>query len=204
METVVNSQFIGLTQKCTDKLESCCNRRWITKSYDYSLAHEWISVFINTTVRLVKIEFQYLDILKDSFLACSLFFIVGGTQAISEFPTNFSIVVVLCLLSSVVGPVLLATLHLVVHNPFLILPMTPHKKRAIWKKVLMIAICSVLSIFNPIFLVNAYESAKEKTRVMARNMDREVISQMRHARAIKDQWVSFIQIELGEYNYLQF
>ena len=48
------------------------------------------------------------------------------------------------------------------------------------------------------------ESAKEKTRVMARNMDREVISQMRHARAIKDQWVSFIQIELGEYNYLQF
>ena len=68
----------------------------------------------------------------------------------------------------------------------------------------MIATCSVLSIFNPIFLVNAYESAKEKTRVMARNMDREVISQMRHARAIKDQWVSFIQIELGEYNYLQF
>ena len=199
METVVNSQFKGLTKKCTDKLESCCKRRWITKSYDYSIAHEWMSVIINTTVRLVKIEFQYLDILKDFFLACSLFLIVGGTKAIIEFPTNFSIVVVLCLLSSVIGPVFFATLHLVVHNPFLIFPKATHKNRAIWKKVLMISICCLLSIFNPIFLVNAYESAKERTRVMARYMDRKVILQMRHARAIKDQWVSFIQIELGEY-----
>ena len=158
-----------------------------------------LQIYINTTVRLVRIEFQYLDILKDSFLACSLFFIVGGTQAISEFPTNFSIVVVICLLSSVVWPVLLATLHLVVHNPFLIFPMTTHKKRAIWKKVLMISTCCVLSIFNPIFLLNSYESAKEKTRAMARDMDRKVLLQMRHARAIKDQWVSFIQIELGKY-----
>ena len=62
----------------------------------------------------------------------------------------------------------------------------------------MIVACCLFSIVNPLLMVNAYEGAKEKTRRMAKAMDRKVILQMRHARAIKDQWVTFVKIELGK------
>ena len=62
----------------------------------------------------------------------------------------------------------------------------------------MIVACCLFSIVNPLLMVNAYEGAKEKTRQMAKAMDRKVILQMRHARAIKDQWATFVKIELGK------
>ena len=63
---------------------------------------------------------------------------------------------------------------------------------------MMILGCFLLSAFNPIFLMSAYEGAKEKTRIMARRLDENVIHQMRHTRAIQTLWVSFIKIELGK------
>ena len=156
----------------------------------------WLTDLLNTIMRLVKIELQYLDVVKDSFLTYSLYKIVGGHQAIWDFPTEFSIVVVLCLAASVVVPVVFATLHLVVHNPFLIVT-TSDKQQTGWRRAAMTLVCFFLSLLNPILLVNNYERAKEKTRKMARAMDKNTVQQIKKTKEIKEQWTSFVRIEHG-------
>ena len=195
MQTVIESKFKGLTEKTIEFLESCCGR-WITISLDYIRAHEWLTDLLNTIKRLVKIELQYLDIVKDSFLTYSLYRIVGGHLAIMEFYREFSIVVVLCLATSVVVPVIFATLHLVAHNPFLIFT-TSDKGQTGWRIAAMILVCCCTSFINPILLLNNYEGAKEKTRKMAKDMDKNTIEQIKKTKEIKEQWTSFVIIELG-------
>ena len=98
--------------------------------------------------------------------------------------------------ASVVAPVVFATLHLVVHNPFLIVT-TSDKKQTGRRRAAMTLICCCLSFLNPIFLVNNYEKAKEKTRKMAKAMDKNTIHQLKKTKEIKEQWTSFVKIELG-------
>ena len=197
MQTVIESKFKGLTEKAVEFLEShCCCGRWITNCLDYIRAHEWLTDFLNTIKRLVKIELQYLDIVKDSFLTYSLYNIVGGYKAFLDFSTEFSIVVVLCLASTVIVPVIFATLHLVVHNPFLIFT-TSDKGQTGWRRAMMTMVCFCLSFFNQIFLVNNYEKAKEKTRKMAKAMDKNTMEQLKKTKEIKAEWTSFVITELG-------
>ena len=113
-----------------------------------------------------------------------------------DFPQEFSIVVVLCLAASMVVPVIFSTLHLVVNNPFLIFT-TSEKGQTGWRRVAMSLVCCCTSFFNPILLVNNYEGAKEKTRLMAKAMDKNTIEQMEKTKEIKQQWSSFVIIELG-------
>ena len=200
MQNVIDSKFKGLTEKAIEFIESCCYSRWITACLDYIKAHAWLTDLHNTIQRLVKIELQYLDVVKDFFLTYSLYKIIGGHRAIWDFPTQFSIVVVLCLAASVGVPVMFATLHLVVHNPFLIITLSD-KGQTGWRRATMTLVCCCLSFLNPILLVNNYERAKEKTRTMAKAMDKNTIQQMKKTKEIKEQWTSFVQIELGKILY---
>ena len=199
MQTVIDSQFTGMTEKAIEFLESCCCGRWITICLEYIRAHEWLTDLINTIKRVVKIELQYLDVVKDSFLTYSLYKIVGGHQAIWDFPTEFSIVVVLCMAVSVVVPMMFATLQLVVHNPFLIVTTTLDKEQTRWRRATMTLFCCFLSFLNPILLVNSFEGAKEKTRKLAKVMDGNTIQHMIRTKEIKKQLTSFIIIEHGKY-----
>ena len=61
----------------------------------------------------------------------------------------------------------------------------------------MLTSCWLLSFLNPIFLLSAYEEAKEDTRIMAKVMADNVLLQMRKTRNVKEQWLSFLRIELG-------
>ena len=150
--------------------------------------------------RLIKIELEYLDILKDFLLTFSLYRICGGYKALIEFPENFSILVFFCFLASIVTPVFLATIHLVMNNPYMIFYPLPSKYlESKINRIMMTFTCCIFSLFNPIFLVNAYESAKEKIRRMAVDIDVSLIHQMRTLKDIKSQWKTFVKIELGKY-----
>ena len=200
MEQVLDSQFPGLKQLCIDKIENCCGKRWITKLNDLFKKNEVLMFLTKTLTKLIKIELQYLDILKDSYLAVSLYFIVGY-QAISDYPSDFLVVVVCCLITLVVFPLVLATLHLMVNNPYIIFQ--TYKTPVGWRKNLMLTSCWLLSFLNPIFLLSAYEEAKEDTRIMAKVMADNVLLQMRKTRNVKEQWLSFLRIELGR-QYIHF
>ena len=63
----------------------------------------------------------------------------------------------------------------------------------------MTLVCCCLSFLNPILLVNNYEGAKETTRKMAKAMNKNTIEQMKKTKEIKEQWISFVRIELGNF-----
>ena len=174
MERVDASQFKGLEQKFIDFTERLFQRRFITGTKNFIISHEWLTIFLNTLTRLVKLEIKYIDLIKDLSLTLSLFFIVGGIQALQDFGMNFSMGIVLCLMTTVFFPIFFATLHLVTTNPFMIFGGGTELIKHSWKKIGMIAFCFLFSIFNPILLLNAYERAKEKTRLMAKSMDERV------------------------------
>ena len=150
MERVIDCQFPGLKQRSIEKIETLCGKRWITFLGDYLYRNEKIMYVAKIFSSLVKIELEFIDILKDSFLAITLFLIVGY-QTFIDFPSDFSVVVVLCLLFSVVIPIFFATLHLVLHNPFMIFQ--SDKIYTGYKRKLMILTCFILSVLNPIFLI---------------------------------------------------
>ena len=114
--------------------------------------------------------------------------------------TNTSMLVDLCLFATVIIPLFFATLHLVVHNPYMIFNQRQSftVKKA-WKKTLLSLTCCLLSVLNPILLVNAYEASKAKFVKMAKSLDDKMILQLRHTKKIKDQYASFVNIELGSY-----
>ena len=113
MQTVIDSQFRGLVQKFIDFIENltfraarfrfrfyaCCpgevienvsKYRWITGTFDYIKEHERLADLLGTISRLVKMEIQYLDTIKDSLLVFTLFRIIGGYQVIIQKEINFS------------------------------------------------------------------------------------------------------------------
>ena len=117
-----------------------------------------------------------------------------------KLPSYFPNIVVLCFFASVVIPIFLATLHLAIHNPFMIFYIMPSETtNSRMKKTVMTLLCTFLSFLNPVFLLNAYEGAKEGTKSLAKSMSAEVYQQMETLKNIKHQWVTFIKIELGKY-----
>ena len=196
MQNIVSNQFPGIAKKTLNKIEDFVIYPFFTRFSDLIN----VNIIKSTISRLIKIELEYLDILKDTILAITIHRIIGGYQAILSFPDNFSVVVDLCLFATVIIPLFFATLHLVIHNPYMIFNLNLSTKiKKSWKKILLSLTCCLLSVFNPILLINAYEAAKEKFRKMAKTLDDKMILQLKNANKIKDQWAFFVNIELGKY-----
>ena len=196
MEHILDNQFPGIIKKCMDYLDT---KKGFNIVFDFIEENEHFNNVKNTITRLVKMELEYLDILKDSYFAFTLLSIVGGHQAIFDFPTNFSIVVVLCFFGSIIFPIMFATLHLATHNPCMIFYIMPSEKvQSRMKKTIMALLCCILSFLNPVLLLNAYEGAKERMKRLALTMHPNVVQEMRNTKAIKNQWITFIKIELGK------
>ena len=193
LEIIFKNQFPGLVQKM--RME----KKGFQQVLEFMEDNKYINFIKVTITRLIRIELEYLDILKDSFLAYSLYRIVGGNEAILSFPKNFSIIIVLCFSASVIIPIFFATLHLAMNNPSMVF--FRHSKTTVTskrKKVVMTFLCCLLSFLNPILLVNAYEGAKERSRSMAKALNENIILEINNLRDIKNQWITFIKIELGK------
>ena len=92
-----------------------------------------------------------------------------------------------------------ATLHLATHNPCMIFYIMPSEKvQSRMKKTMMALLCCFLSFLNPVLLLNAYEGAKERMKTLALTMHPNVVQEMGNTKAIKNQWTTFIKIELGK------
>ena len=109
----------------------------------------------------------------------------------------------------IIFPIMFATLHLATHNPCMIFYIMPSEKvQSRMKKTIMAILCCILSFLNPVLLLNAYEGAKERMKRLALTMHPNVVQEMKNTKAIKNQWITFIKIELGKSPvqsfYLQF
>ena len=120
-----------------------------------------------------------------------LIYLVGGPQALWNFRTNFSSVIGIIALGTVIVPLAIRSLYLMIENPGAILPFHSNLPRP-----LMTLIAFLLTPITQILLINSYQSAREKARKAAKAND---ISQLfKKYREIKGHYVDHIHIERGK------
>ena len=65
-------------------------------------------LLIGTSVTIIA---QYSDVFKDIYLLSILFRINGGLSSLYEFPCKFSSMIVICIATTIVGPLLLGSIY---------------------------------------------------------------------------------------------
>ena len=134
-----------------------------------------------------------LDIVKDLFLAAWIIYLVGGLEAIWKFRTNFSSVVGVVALGSVIVPLVLSSLHLMIEDPWAILPFETHLTRPVATLVTFL-----LMPINSILLINSYQRAKEQARRAAKESRRNLNQKFDLYRGLKKHFVEHLHIEMGK------
>ena len=179
-------------------LENCCRSRFITHFQNNLIKKKWLGTFLTTVKTILKMQANYIDILKDSLLSYSLLSTAGGYHSVINFPTNFSSVIILTSFALIILPLMLSTVHLAVTNPFLIFT-AEKKKRGTVERALMTIVCIILSILNPILILNTMEKSKNEAEEEAKkNIDeKKITSKFQKVKAVKKQYVGHLNIELG-------
>ena len=193
VEQIHEAQFPGLTQKFINCVECLLCSRFITKLDDFIIRTPWISQTLSTIMTMVKISSTYADMFKDTFLTVTLIVILGGPLEVLSHPAQFTSVVVITLSASILVPLVTSSLHLVSNNPDMIRSFTGVRSSVV---IIIHLACSFL---NPLLLINRYETAKEKIRIMTKRsyQDSRVPRMIQQCRLIKMQLTEFWKIELG-------
>ena len=145
---------------------------------------------------------KFLDIFKDLGLSILMLRLIGGPQAISDFPANFGSVVVISMLASIFIPMIISSLHLALNNFDMFLPKRNIKEsmNSKLRTCLVTALIFLLSPLHPVFLETLYLQTAEEAREMARCYNIEVVQKRLQCRKIKRQLANFMWIELGSTN----
>ena len=189
-ETIYNAQFPGL-----EFLESY--RRFNTKVQDYIIRRPWLGKVIATVMTMVNISLEYVDIFKDSFHTISLMMAIGGPGAVFLHPTQFTSMIVICQVISILFPLVMSGLHLALNNPYLILSGLEARRSV------ACLLCLLGAAFTPILMIHAYETAQERLRTMIKYNDKRVPRMIRICMELKNQLTEFLKIELGKPNERQ-
>ena len=195
-KAIIESKFPGFTQRTINKIEKISKRRFITEFQNMLTVNEKLSKVFHVFKKIIVFQFYYIDMFKDSFLAITIMVAAGGFSTVWQFPTNFTSVVVLSFFASILVPLLMSSIHLAISHPFLIFDVMKIKRKSKWLATLL---CFLLTLLNPILLLNSYEIVQEKARKMVKrnNFDMGVIDLLKKCRMVKIQLVDFLRIELG-------
>ena len=182
-----------------NEFESCFNTKAITNLRDKFTMEEWFGTLVSTLIKCLKLIFIFVDMYKDTFLATTILITTGGWSAVLNFPTNFSSVVVICMFSSIIIPLLLSSLHLAVHSPFMIFDCLDERNPTIWKRIDAVLLCFLCTLLNPVLLITKLEKVQERARRLAKynECDLKVISLLKKSHRIRTQLAQLFKIELG-------
>ena len=120
----------------------------------------------------------------------------GGTGTLVEFPLKFSSIVILCMSTTIVGPLLVSSIQLAINNPALIFNSQRTDKWSVW---LMRIGVILLSVFIPILLNVAHENINEVIRNETRKSggNSKVSELLRKKKEIKQELSRFTRVDLG-------
>ena len=131
--------------------------------------YEVLSQIIYSLKKILSLLMTFFDMFKDMYLTIYVLMAIGGWKVLYEYPGQFNTVFVACQLASILLPLGLSGLHLAANNSGMIFNCTEaEEKLPRWKKILMQASVMVLSVLNPLLIINCYESCKEKMRQCAK------------------------------------
>ena len=196
-QVIHDSQFPGLKQNSIDWIQDTFKTNCITNSQNMMIENEKLGKTIELVHSVVKILGSYIDLFKDTFLACSLLFAVGGPASVLGYPTKFTSAIVMLMWTTILLPLLASTLHLAIYNPFLL-----HNPFLFFKesRCQMIVLCFLYLAINPILLINLYQSIQEKIRKRVRRdpQHSKVLILRKMQMYVKSKFVQFHKTELGK------
>ena len=156
---------------------------------------------ISLMKRIWQITSYIVDLYKDIFILVTMITIAGGPQAVLMFSTKFSSVVVICSALTIIIPLMISCLHLAINNPGIVF--NSYGKPSHLKTFAMRIGVILLSVLNPILIINAYESLREKTREQAKSRDQNFLSTLQKFRIVRRQHADFVRIELSMETFYQ-
>ena len=151
--------------------------------------------------RIWQITSYIVDLYKDIFILVTMITMAGGPQAVLMFPTKFSSVVIICSATTIIVPLMISCIHLAINNPGIVF--NSYGRSSQLKTFAMRIGVILLSVLNPILIINAYESISEKTRKMAKSRDPNLLSTLQKCRIVRRQHADFVRIELSLETFYQ-
>ena len=162
----IETKFPGITEKITNFLESAYGKRFINNLENKITENERWAKTIFSFKSFYSLSIESLDLFKDGVLAISLFIVSGGFEALMEFPTNFTSVVTILMISSIILPLFTSIIHMLLYSPNLI--NDDLIKKSLLRKVMTKASFLFASFLNPLLIRNSLERTNEKARMCAK------------------------------------
>ena len=152
----------------------------------------YLKTFWRLLKRSIIMIYHYLDVIKDCYLIWSIIEINGGYETLvryEEFPT----VIALCLIATVLFPLVLSSFHLAINCPGIIFGvMNEELGRWRWNSVFLATLTVLSSFLCPILLKNAYENVNQKI-----TEESLYVKKKKKFDVIKYHFVTFMRIEFG-------
>ena len=147
---------------------------------------------------LASLIFTMMEIAKDNILVFTILVTIGGSKALLYYPEKFTSTIVFCLLVTTVVPLMFSTLGLALGDPGVILK--PYNLDIKIRRIVIQALVTVLSVLNPILLVNSKNENYEQLR---RETGEALLSRLEDGARIKREYVKYLKTELGLETFYQ-
>ena len=167
----------------------------LTKLQDKVTSTPSLRMTLSTLWALSSLLSHFGDIVKDASLAGSLLVITGGTDAIVEFPTNFSSAIVILWMVTIIIPIVLSSLNLAITQPFLVFPRLRATRGG---RALAALGCLVLSPLNTVILKTRLEMTQQQAIEAARVLGADTMDLYNQCDVIEAKVQEYLLIEIGE------
>ena len=194
MKEISKAKFPGLTEKITDKIEKLVHCRFITMLQDKITKSNILDEIISTLNTIRTIVSYFFDFFKDSYLALYLLVICGGPKAVLEYFSNFTSVIILSLIATIVIPINISSAYIAQKNPSLIFNLGDDTKFFMKNRILTI----VSGPLIPVFILYSLQTMKRKLKLLVKVGDGNMIELLRDLRKMKALHAVVLRIELGE------
>ena len=197
VKEVYKAKFPGLTEKLTDKVEKLFHRRFLTKIKDKVNKNENLDEKLSAVNAIRKVVSNFLDFFKDSYLAIYLMVIVGGPMAIVDFLTNFTSVIILSLMGTIIIPIITISISIAINGPHLLFSFG-EDYIAQKKTGTIVALCLIFGPLIPLFILHSLQTTLRKAKRCARRKDQHANNLFEKLKVQKTLLASMCRIELGK------
>ena len=161
---------------------------------------DWIleNKFYIRGMSLSSLIFTMMEIAKDNILVITILVMTGGPKALLFYPEKFTSAIVLCLLVTIVVPLMFSTLGLAMGNPEAILK--PYNIGTLLKRSVIQAFVLIFPFLNPILLVN---SKNENDRQLRKESGEKLLDRLEDGALIKKEYVKYLKTEQGLETFYQ-
>ena len=200
---ILEAKFPGLTTKSIELLENAIGTECITNMDNMMNKNQKLNKIVSIVKRIIQMELNLLDLVKDLCFAISLVGLIGGVTVLWFFPDKFTSVVVCIYFTSILLPLILATMDIAIYNPGMIFTIEDFQNMSCCRKFFVILGNFLFCMINPIILISSTEAMKDKIRKHARYGDFETLRTMKLSHAYEIQRAHFMKLEIGIENYIQ-